>query len=210
MIDSIIFCYWFTTYILLLYGFNLTRKNTMMLSAFIHASLLTTYSAIVLYNYGIDFTRENLFIEIVIAKTSMWYFIYDLFLLLLFDRDIIFIFHHLSAIITFSIILNIGYGISACMLILFMGEITNPIRLAKQMIYPYNKLTYNILNFIFSWMFIIVRCPIMTYYAYFIHKDFYSNIDNPHNKRILYISTSLGLLGGYYWSFLLIKKKLLK
>jgi len=207
MINFIIFSYWFTIYTLLPFGFNLTRKNTGMTSAFIHCTLVTTLSAICLYQYNIDFSRENLFFEIITIKLSLGYFIFDLLLLLLFDRQKIFILHHLCAITVFIKILYLGVGSASCMLLLFLGEIANPARLSKQMIYPYNKFTYNILSFIFSWMFIIIRCFIMTYYSFVLHDTFFSILDST-SQIILYSSCGAGLLGGYYWSYLLIKKNI--
>ena len=208
MIDKIICVYWLFIYTLLPYGFNFSINTTIMTASFIHSTLVSAYSALLISHYGIDLYRENLFEEIIIVKTSMWYFIYDLLLLLVRDRDIIYILHHLCAIINFIIIINYNYGISSCILILFFGEITNPFRLAKQMIFNHNKSLYKIYNFIFSWLFIIVRIPIMTYYYILIHKDLYSKIDDLSVKYSLYSTTSIGLLGGYYWSYLLIKKKL--
>ena len=106
-------------------------------------------------------------------------------------------------------ILYLGFGSSSCMILLFLGEIANPVRLSKQMIYPYNKFTYNILSFIFSWMFIIIRCFIMTYYAFVLHNTFFSILDST-SQIILYSSCGAGLLGCYYWAYLLIKKKYMK
>lgn len=208
MIDTIICCYWFSIYSLLYFGFNLSKKNTIMIAAFIHATLTSTYSAIILNTLDIDFFRHNSLFEIVIIKTSIWYFIYDLLYLIFISFDIIYIIHHLCAIIAFQCILNLEYGCSICMLILFLGEISNPFRLAKQMIYEHNRTTYTILNFLFSWIFIIIRCPLMTYYSFIIHKDFLSNLHDLNIKYTLYTTMGIGLLGGYYWSYLLIKKKI--
>ena len=149
MLDYIIIIYWLLTYLLLFFGFNMSKNNTIMLVAFIHATIITALSSIVLYSYDIQFNRPNMLIEIIISKLSFWYFINDLILLLIFDRDLIYIIHHLCASITLYTTLNMGFGLSSCMLILFLGEITNPFRLAKQMIYEHNKITYSILNFIF-------------------------------------------------------------
>ena len=142
----------------------------------------------------------------MITKFSYWYFVYDIIFLFLYDRDILFILHHLFAVIVLRILSNINNGLSFVMLILFLGEITNPIRLSKQMIYLYNKRTYKVLNIIFSWMFIIIRIPVMTYY----YITFYDNLSklNFIYRVLVNILIVLGLLGGYYWSYLLIKKKL--
>jgi len=178
-----------------------------MLGAFIHATLTSAYSAIILSTLGINFFRYNSLGEIIITKISLWYFIYDIIYLLIFNFDIIYLIHHLCAITAFYYILSLNYGISVCMITLFLGEISNPFRLAKQMIYEHNITTYNILNFLFSWIFIIARCPLMTYYGYIIHKDFIRHLPENNIKIILYSSIGIGLLGSYYWSYLLIKKK---
>lgn len=143
----------------------------------------------------------------MITKISMWYFIYDIIYLLFFNFDVIYLIHHLCAIVAFWYILSLEYGISICMLILFLGEISNPFRLAKQMIYEHNRVTYNILNFIFSLIFIVARCPIMTYYSYIIHRDFISLLPDYNTKVTLYTTMGIGLLGGYYWSYLILKKR---
>lgn len=208
MIDFIICIYWLTIYFLLFFGFNFSRKNTTMTAAFIHATTVTALSAISLYSYGVDFQRSNLLIECIVSKLSFWYFLSDLFLLLIFDRDIIYVIHHLCALGAFYSIMNIGFGLSIAMIILFLGEITNPIRLAKTMIYEHNKLIYRFLNLIFSWLFLLMRCVFMSYYYVLMYYDFLPFIDSTNDRNIILISTTLGLLGGYIWSGLIIKKKL--
>ena len=208
MLDYIIIIYWLLIYLLLFFGFNMSKNNTIMLVAFIHATIITALSSIVLYSYDIQFNRPNMLIEIIISKLSFWYFINDLILLLIFDRDLIYIIHHLCASITLYTTLNMGFGLSSCMLILFLGEITNPFRLAKQMIYEHNKITYSILNFIFSWLFLLVRCIAMTYYYILMINNFIPHINDQTNKYTILVTTTLGLLGGYGWSWMLLKKKI--
>lgn len=210
MIDFIIGIYWLMIYFLLFFGYNNSRKVTTMIAAFIHATTVTALSAISLYSYGIDFQRSNLLLEIIVTKLSFWYFLNDLILLLIFDRDIVYITHHLCALAAFYSVMNIGFGLSSGMIILFLGEITNPFRLAKTMIYEHNKLIYSFLNFIFSWMFLLMRCIFMSYYYIIMFFEFLPYIDNDSDRNIILISTTLGLFGGYFWSGLIIKKKLLK
>ena len=95
MIDFIIGIYWLMIYFLLFFGYNNSRKVTTMIAAFIHATTVTALSAISLYSYGIDYQRSNLLLEIIVTKLSFWYFLNDLILLLIFDRDIVYITHHL-------------------------------------------------------------------------------------------------------------------
>ena len=210
MIDFIISIYWLMIYFLLFFGFNNSRKVTVMTAAFIHATTVTALSAISLYSYGVDFQRSNLLIEIIITKLSFWYFLNDLILLLIFDRNIVYIAHHLCALAAFYSVINIGFGLSAGMIILFLGEITNPIRLAKTMIYEHNKLIYRFLNFIFSWLFLFMRCIFMSYYYIIMFYEFLPFIDDDKYRNTILASTTLGLLGGYIWSGMIIKKKLLK
>ena len=208
MIDYFIVAYWFVLYCLLYFGFYNNRKTTIMLIALIHASLVTTLSGISLYISGTNFLRANLVLELVTSKISFWYFFNDLVLLLFFDLNAVYIIHHLCALFTIYYTINLGFGLSAVMLILFLGEITNPFRLAKQMVYEHNKLTYSILNFIFSWLFLIVRCIFMTYYYFLMLNNFIPHIEDLNTKYIILLSTSVGLLGGYIWSGLIIRNKL--
>lgn len=204
MIDNIIWVYWLATYTLLHFGFNLSRNYTIMVAAFIHATISSMFSAISLLNYGYDFDRENLFFEIITTKFSYWYFIYDTIFLFLYNRNLIFISHHISALIVFNIFIKLSKGLSLIMLILFLGEITNPIRLSMEMTYPFNKQLYKILKKIFSIMFVIIRIPVMSYYYIYMFNNFM------RFNYLAYISLNLciltGLFGGYYWSYLLIKK----
>lgn len=207
MINLINSLYWVTNYCLLYFGYNLNIKDMTMIVALNHATIVTSLSAISLFNYGYDFNRENLFFEIVVSDLSMTYFIFDLIMLLLFERDIIYIIHHLVTIVSISTILRNGFGSSLCMIVLFFGELTNPFRLAKQMIYKHNKFTYNVLNFLFSWLFIIIRGPILTYYSFLAFNEYIPKLGT-YSKIKLIPSLLIALFGGYYWLFLLIKKKL--
>ena len=190
--------YWLTLYSLLYFGFNNSRETTIMIIALIHASLVTLLSGIALYIFGIDFLRINLLFELVTSKISFWYFFNDLILLLIFNRNIIYIVHHLCAMIAIYNVINLGFGLSTIMLILFLGEITNPFRLSKQMIYGKNRITYHILNFIFSWLFLIMRGIFMTYYYVLMLYNFIPHINNSNTKNIIITSTTIGLLGGYF------------
>ena len=208
MLDFIISSYWLTIYLLLFFGFNFSRKNTTMIAAFIHATSVTALSAISLYSYGVDFQRYNLLLESITSKISFWYFLNDLIILLIFDRNIVYIVHHLCALTAFYVIMNLGFGLSASMLILFLGEITNPIRLAKTMVYEHNKFIYKILNFVFSWLFLFMRCIFMSYYYILMFYQFIPFIPDEYERNLILASTTIGLLGGYFWSGLIINKKI--
>lgn len=206
MEDVIILSYWVLNYGLFYFGFNLDLFKLTMISGFVHASVVSCLSCISLYNYGYDYNRANLFFEELIGKYSLYYFAIDS-ILLLFDFNLIYILHHFFAMLIIKTILDLGYGSSLLMLMLFLGEITNPFRLAKTMIYNYNKLTYNILNFIFSWSFLFIRCIVMSYYFYYIFYNYIIFLDN-YDKYKLLVGLLLSLLGSYYWAYLIIKKKL--
>ena len=130
----IILSYWILNYGLFYFGFNLDLYKLTMVSGFVHASVVTLLSCLSLYNYGYDYNRENLFFEELVSKYSLYYFMIDSFLLF-FDFNLIYILHHFLAILIIKTILDLGYGSSLLMLMLFLGEITNPFRLSKTMIY---------------------------------------------------------------------------
>lgn len=206
MDEVIILSYWILNYGLFYFGFNLDLYKLTMVSGFVHASVVTLLSCLSLYNYGYEYNRENLFFEELVSKYSLYYFIIDSFLLF-FDFNLIYILHHFFAILIIKTILDLGHGSSLLMLMLFLGEITNPFRLSKTMIYNYNKLTYNILNFIFSWSFLFIRCIVMSYFFYHISYNYIIYLDD-YNKFKLFFGLIFSLIGSYYWAYLIIKKKI--
>lgn len=207
MINLVCFSYWASVYSILYFAFNFDLRQTIMLSSFIHATLTTALSTIILSSIGYDYFRHNSLIEITTITFSLYYFFFDLLILVLFNRDIIYIVHHGITILVFKSILDMENGSSVCILMLFLGEITNPIRIAKQMSYEFNRKLYKPLSFAFSWMFIIFRVPIMSYFAYEIFNNFIIYLD--YKKRNVILPCLLtGLFGGYYWAYLLIRKKL--
>ena len=206
MDEVIILSYWILNYGLFYFGFNFDLFKVTMVSGFVHASVVSCLSCISLYCYGYDYNRENLFFEELVSKYSLYYFIIDS-ILLLFDFNLIYILHHFFAILIIKTILDLGHGSSLLMLMLFLGEITNPFRLSKTMIYNYNKLTYNILNFIFSWSFLFIRCIVMSYFFYHIFYNYIIYLDI-YDKYKLLTGLCLSLLGSYYWAYLIIKKKI--
>lgn len=207
MINLTYFTYWGSIYSILYFAFNFNYETTIMLSSLIHATLTTALSTIILSTIGYEYFRPNSLIEITTISISLYYFIFDLIFLILFNRDIIYIAHHTIAILVFKNILEMGFGSSVAILMLFLGEITNPIRLAKQMAFINNRKLYYPLNSAFSWLFILFRVPIMTYFGYDIYYNFITNIEL--KRRIIIFPCLLtGLFGGYYWTYLLIKKKL--
>lgn len=206
MDEVIILSYWILNYGLFYFGFNFDLFKLTMVSGFVHASVVSCLSCISLYCYGYGYDRENLFFEELVSKYSLYYFIIDS-IFLLFDFNLIYILHHFFAILIIKTILDLGHGSSLLMLMLFLGEITNPFRLSKTMIYNYNKLTYNILNFIFSWSFLFIRCIVMSYFFYNIFYNYIIYLDN-YDKYKLLTGLCLSLLGSYYWAYLIIKKKI--
>ncbi len=207
MINLICFSYWASIYSILYFAFCFNCETTIMLSAFIHATLTTTLSTIILSTIGYDYFRSNSIIEITTIKLSLFYFVFDLMFLLLVNRDFIYIIHHVITIIVFNELLKMGNSCSVGILMLFLGEITNPIRIAKQMAYLYNRRLYKPLRSAFYWLFLIFRVPIMTYFAFEIYFNFIVYLE--FNKKItIFPCLLIGLFGGYYWAFLMIKKNL--
>ena len=207
MINLICFSYWASIYSILYFSFCFDYETTITLSSFIHATLTTVLSTIILSTIGYDYFRSDSIIEIATIKLSLFYFAFDLMFLLLFNRDIIYIIHHLITIIIFNELLKMGNSCSVGILILFLGEITNPIRIAKHMSYQYNRRLYKPLRSAFYWSFLLFRVPIMTYFGFEIYYNFIDYLE--FNKKIIIFPCLLiGLFGGYYWAFLMVKKNL--
>lgn len=205
------FLFWSIQYLLFCTGFNIEIKMANNIIAFYHAMISIILSGFMLYNHGIYFGKNNIYEELV-ALLSLSYFLVDLIYILIYDRNLLFLLHHILSITFISKSLIFGEGSNIIMVALFFGELTNPIRITEQMYYltyPFEsgkeKTCRKIYKVIFDSSFVLIRLFLMSAYAYYTYVIYFYKLKFIDQLFFCY-PIYLALLGGYYWCYKIITR----